>query len=121
MDVGNQESVEGKPLNRTETITKIIFKDFDFLETCKDITTDQFLLATAQLCHMDANLAEHVWLQSFPKLWAILEEHQKNVRSFCFVIILFRVCFVLDFSTGNVAFCYIKQPSYSKRQSSKCY
>lgn len=85
MDVCNQEAVgafEEKPLNRNEVISKIIFKDFDFLESCKSATTDQFLSAAAQLCHMDSNLAEQVWLQNFPKLWAILDGRQRNVRAF---------------------------------------
>lgn len=82
MDLSNVDSnpsIEEKPTNRSETISKLITKDVEFIEVSKNVTTDQFLVAAAQLCHMDTALAEQVWLQLFPKLWAILDEQQRSV------------------------------------------
>ncbi|XP_057664226.1 transcription-associated protein 1 [Diorhabda carinulata] len=70
--------VEEKPVIREETI-KMLKKDYESTEIARNITTDRFLLATAQLCHMDTALAEHVWLSMFPKLWTILEPEQRNI------------------------------------------
>lgn len=80
-----------KPLSRAETITKMINKHFEFIEVLitvfwcfffgfnvlflkisRNITTEQFLLAAAQLCHIDTNLAEKLWLSLFPQFWKIL-------------------------------------------------
>lgn len=66
------------PVIREETI-RMIKKHFEFIQTSRNVTTDQFLIAAAQLCHMDTSLAEHVWLSMFPKLWSILEEDQRAV------------------------------------------
>lgn len=82
MDLSNVDSnpsLEEKTINRTETITKLITKHYEFIEVSKHVSTDQFLIAAAQLCHMDTSLAEQVWLQLFPKLWEILDEQQRNV------------------------------------------
>lgn len=80
MDLTNvqSKSLNEKPENRLETVTKLINKHYEFIESRRNITTDSFLLATAQLCHMDTNLAEQVWLQNFPKLWDILDDQQRN-------------------------------------------
>lgn len=75
----NPTAVE-KPVIREETI-KMIKKHFEFIQASRNITTDQFLVAAAQLCHMDTSLAEHVWLSMFPKMWTILEEDQCTVSS----------------------------------------
>ncbi|XP_030767739.1 transcription-associated protein 1 [Sitophilus oryzae] len=79
LDLSNVESnqPEEKPLSRAEAITKMINAHFKFIEHSRNITTDQFLLATAQLCHMDTALAEQVWLGLFPRLWSILTEDQR--------------------------------------------
>uniref|UniRef100_A0AAR5Q8F1 FAT domain-containing protein n=1 Tax=Dendroctonus ponderosae TaxID=77166 RepID=A0AAR5Q8F1_DENPD len=80
-EVIDMESVETqpdeKPLSRAETITKMINKHFEFIEVSRNITTEQFLLAAAQLCHIDTNLAEQVWLSLFPQLWSILDEEER--------------------------------------------
>ncbi|KAL3270789.1 hypothetical protein HHI36_021313 [Cryptolaemus montrouzieri] len=80
VDLNNVEStqVEDKPINRAETVSKMIKKHFEFIEVGRHITTDQFLTAATQLCHLDTSLAEQVWLSLFPKLWEILEEDQRN-------------------------------------------
>lgn len=82
LDLTNVESnptIEEKPINRAETISKMIKKHYEFIEVSRNVTTDQFLIAAAQLCHMDTSLAEQVWLQFFPKIWQTLEEEQRNV------------------------------------------
>lgn len=63
---------------RRATLAHLIGKQSEFLEHSKKIRTEQFLLAAAQLCHMDTNLAERVWLDIFPRLWSTLDEHQHN-------------------------------------------
>ncbi|KAI4454767.1 ataxia telangiectasia mutated atm -related [Holotrichia oblita] len=80
MDLSNVEtnSTEEKPANRAEKITKMISEHYKFIEACQNTTTDQFLIAASQLCHLDTNLAEQVWLQLFPKLWDILDEQQRS-------------------------------------------
>ncbi|XP_060534319.1 transcription-associated protein 1 [Cylas formicarius] len=72
-----QTTPEQKPMARAETITKMINKHYEFIEVSRNITTDQFLLATAQLCHMDTSLAEQVWLSLFPKFWTIFDEDER--------------------------------------------
>lgn len=57
----------------------MINKQSAFIERAKKIKTEQLLLAVVQLCHMDTNLAERVWLDMFPQLWAILDEHHQNI------------------------------------------
>ncbi|XP_043599030.1 transformation/transcription domain-associated protein isoform X1 [Bombus pyrosoma] len=61
------------------TLTQLIAKQGEFIEYAKKIRTEQLLLATAQLCHMDTNLAERVWLDTFPRIWSILDEHQQSI------------------------------------------
>lgn len=80
-NVDSNNSLEEKLINRSETISKLITKHYEFIEVSKNVTTDQFLIAAAQLCHMDTALAEQVWLQLFPKLWDILDEQQKSVST----------------------------------------
>lgn len=84
MDISNevpQSPVveEKKPiLDRTQMLPQVITKHSEFLIEMSTVTTDQFLTATAQLCHMDTPLAEAVWLSLFPRLWEILEEPQRQ-------------------------------------------
>ncbi|CAG9853589.1 unnamed protein product [Phyllotreta striolata] len=81
VDISNIDSnplVKEKPVIREETI-EMLKKHYESTKVAKSITTDRFLLATAQLCHMDTSLAEHVWLSLFPKLWSILEPDQRTI------------------------------------------
>ncbi|KAF5288690.1 hypothetical protein FQR65_LT11955 [Abscondita terminalis] len=81
IDRSNLESntvVEEVAQNRNENISKLISKHFEFVEVSVNVTTDRFLTAAAQLCHMDTDLAEQVWLQLFPRLWDILDDQQRN-------------------------------------------
>lgn len=61
------------------TLFQLIDKQSAFIERTKKIKTEQLLLAVVQLCHMDTNLAERAWLDLFPRIWAILDEHQQKV------------------------------------------
>ncbi|XP_011636974.1 transformation/transcription domain-associated protein [Pogonomyrmex barbatus] len=56
------------------SLTQMIRKQIHFMENAKKIRTEQLLLATAQLCHLDTGLAERVWLDTFPRIWSNLEE-----------------------------------------------
>ena len=67
------------PTERKTSLAQLIAKQFEFLERSRKIRTEQLLLAAAQLCHMDTNLAERVWLDMFPRLWSILDESQHNL------------------------------------------
>lgn len=84
MDIANNEAIpetiveEKKPLDRSQMLPQVISKHAEFLDKMREVTTEQFLLATAQLCHMDTNLAESVWLTLFPRLWNILEDQQRT-------------------------------------------
>lgn len=124
MDLSNVDSnptLEEKLINRTETISKLITKHYEFIEVSKNVTTDQFLVAAAQLCHMDTALAEQVWLQLFPKLWNILDEQQRSVSG----NILHDNCFSkrknLVVSARNPAVHHIWHPYNSERLLSKCH
>lgn len=67
------EEITEKP-----SLTQMINKQIQFMENAKKIKTEQLLLATAQLCHMDTGLAERVWLDMFPRVWSVLEEPHLN-------------------------------------------
>lgn len=75
-------TLEENSSNRVANINKLISKHYEFVEVSSNITTDRFLVAAAQLCHMDTDLAEQVWLQLFPRLWDILDETQRDVSYF---------------------------------------
>lgn len=60
------------------SLTDMINKQSAFIERSKKIKTEQLLLAVVQLCHMDTNLAERVWLDMFPRLWSILDEYHQS-------------------------------------------
>lgn len=77
--VDSNSKIEESPKNREETISILIRKHQEFMEVSKTATTEQFLKATAQLCHMDTSLAEQVWLNLFPRFWNILDEQQRSV------------------------------------------
>ncbi|XP_017462467.1 PREDICTED: transcription-associated protein 1 [Rhagoletis zephyria] len=59
----------------------LINKQIEFLEANRKINTEQLIIAIAQLCHMDIQLAENVWLIIFPRLWAIFDEEQQHLIS----------------------------------------
>lgn len=58
---------------RRDTLVELIYKQAEFLEANRNIRTDQMLVATSQLCHMDTQLAESVWL-SFSQAYGIYSQ-----------------------------------------------
>ncbi|KAL7737489.1 hypothetical protein ACLKA6_007623 [Drosophila palustris] len=62
---------------RRDTLVELIYKQAEFLEANRNIRTDQMLVATSQLCHMDTQLAESVWLSFFPSIWNIFTDDQR--------------------------------------------
>lgn len=64
--------------NRKAALLQLIARQSKFLDTVREIKTFHFLLATAQLCHMDTTLAERLWLDLFPRIWSMLSERQRN-------------------------------------------
>ena len=80
LDLSNVDSVASEEIatGRKSSLSQMIAKQGEFLENARKIRTEQLLIAAAQLCHLDTNLAEQVWLDTFPRLWRILDEHQHN-------------------------------------------
>lgn len=76
--VSRREESERPVTNRGDVLIKLIGKQAEFLEASRKVKTEQLLVATAQLCHMDTPLAERVWIEVFPRLWAILDEGQQQ-------------------------------------------
>lgn len=77
-NLSRREESERPVENRIGILSKLINRQAEFLEASRKIKTEQLLIATAQLCHMDTTLAESVWLNIFPRLWSILEEGQQQ-------------------------------------------
>lgn len=62
-----------------QNLQQQIIRQAKFLEGLKEVKTISFLTASSQLCHIDTSLAQHLWIQVFPKLWKILSDKQQNV------------------------------------------
>ncbi|XP_023232044.1 transformation/transcription domain-associated protein-like [Centruroides sculpturatus] len=62
-----------------QNLQQQIIRQAKFIEGLKEVKTISFLTATSQLCHFDTSLAQHLWIQVFPKLWKILSDKQQNV------------------------------------------
>ena len=60
------------------SLNQLIARQFKFLESVRDYKTLDFLTAMSQLAHMDHTLAENVWLNFFPRVWAILSDAQRE-------------------------------------------
>lgn len=73
-----REDSERTVPNRTAALRKLIAQQAEFLESNRKVRTEQLLVSTAQLCHMDTDLAEKVWLDVFPRIWSILDEDQQQ-------------------------------------------
>ncbi|CAL4066669.1 unnamed protein product, partial [Meganyctiphanes norvegica] len=64
--------------NTKANLHVLLSRQAKFMENVKEVCTYQFLAAVAQLCHMDTNLAQWVWLNFFPRIWKILSEKQQQ-------------------------------------------
>ncbi|XP_026322829.1 transcription-associated protein 1 isoform X2 [Hyposmocoma kahamanoa] len=71
-----KEDVTKNVPDRQRSINNIIAKQSDFLDLARRVRTEQLVVATAQLCHMDDALAHHTWLRMFPKLWSTMDDRQ---------------------------------------------
>lgn len=77
-NISRHEESERPVANRQAALAKLISRQAEFLEASRKVRTEQLLVATAQLCHMDTQLAERVWLDVFPRLWSILDHGQQQ-------------------------------------------
>ncbi|XP_062715059.1 transcription-associated protein 1 [Aedes albopictus] len=77
-NISRHEESERPVANRQAALAKLISRQAEFLEASRKVRTEQLLVATAQLCHMDTHLAERVWLDVFPRLWSILDHGQQQ-------------------------------------------
>uniref|UniRef100_A0A6E8VNF8 FAT domain-containing protein n=1 Tax=Anopheles coluzzii TaxID=1518534 RepID=A0A6E8VNF8_ANOCL len=77
-NISRHEESERPVANRHAALAKLISRQAEFMEANRKVRTEQLLVATAQLCHMDTQLAEKVWLDMFPKLWEILDPIQQQ-------------------------------------------
>ena len=75
----NERERQNDAWSRHAALEVLLPQQMKFLEKAREMTTGQFLYAAAQLCHMDTALAENMWLDVFPRLWAILTDHQREV------------------------------------------
>ena len=60
-------------------LEKLTTKLSAFLTESRTIKCTQFLLSLTHLCHVDTQLAHHMWIEVFPKVWAILTDRQRSV------------------------------------------
>lgn len=77
-NISKREESERPMENRIAVLCKLLNRQSEFLDASRKVKTEQFLIASSQLCHMDTQLAESVWLNVFPKLWSILEDGQQH-------------------------------------------
>ncbi len=72
-------------------LEKLTTKLSGFISDAHNIKTSQFVLSVASLCYMDTDLAYWVWVEMFPKMWAVLSESQRTV-SVCVCVLGAYVC-----------------------------
>ena len=60
-------------------LSRLSSKLSQFLSELKSVRSRQFLLSLAQLCYSDTSLAYETWVTLFPRLWACLSDHQRQV------------------------------------------
>jgi transformation/transcription domain-associated protein len=77
-NVTRREESERPVENRMAVLHKLLNRQADFLDASRKVKTEQFLIASSQLCHLDTSLAESIWLTVFPRLWSILDEGQQQ-------------------------------------------
>lgn len=87
-NITRREESERPVENRTALLCKLLNRQSDFLDASRKVKTEQFLIASSQLCHMDTHLAESIWLTVFPKLWTILDEGQQQALDREFIAFL---------------------------------
>lgn len=82
MDLSNAPNDPLTPpgVNKTGLAT-LVNRQIKFLESGREVTSAQFLVAVGQLAHMDTSLAESLWLDLFPRIWKVLGERQQQALS----------------------------------------
>ncbi|KAI1279601.1 Transformation/transcription domain-associated protein [Halotydeus destructor] len=65
------------PSDPKQNLQFLLTKQIKFLDSLKETRTLNFLIAISQLCHMDTQLAQHMWIQLFPLLWKTLNDRQQ--------------------------------------------
>ncbi|XP_064401908.1 transformation/transcription domain-associated protein-like isoform X2 [Halichondria panicea] len=76
---GNDSS--GGEDGRGGALKKLASKLNSFLTDARTIKTGQYLISLAHLCHLDTELAHHVWIDLFPRVWTALSDAQREVVS----------------------------------------
>lgn len=69
------------PLDPKQHLQSILQKQSKFLDSLRETRVITFLTSMSQLCHMDTTLAQHMWIQMFPRIYKILSERQQNLLS----------------------------------------
>lgn len=65
-------------VDRENTLKKIVNDAMKFVRKSHEIKNEEFLSATAQLCHYDSKLSENLWLSAFPLWWSTLDDTQQT-------------------------------------------
>uniref|UniRef100_A0A8D8UEY6 Transformation/transcription domain-associated protein n=1 Tax=Cacopsylla melanoneura TaxID=428564 RepID=A0A8D8UEY6_9HEMI len=73
-DAGEFGNCKIQQINREDLLNK----QSKFLESAREYNTSDLLVSLAQLCHLDTQLADKVWLDMFPQLWSILNDNQQQ-------------------------------------------
>lgn len=83
-DLNHLKAAESAPstptaANISKSFNDLINRQVKFVDVfCKRVKVESVLSAVIQLCHHDTTLAQHLWIQMFPKLWKILGEKQQT-------------------------------------------
>lgn len=64
-----------------QQLQQLVQRQARFLESLREVRTGGFLAATAQLCHLDTALAQHLWVELLPRLWKVLSDKQQSVSA----------------------------------------
>ena len=62
-------------------LEKLSTKLSSFISEARGVKCEQLLLAVVQLCYHDTQLCCDMWVEMFPKLWAILSDRQRTVSN----------------------------------------
>lgn len=63
----------------SRALEKLSSKLLQFLGEARAVKSSQYLLALAQLCYCDTTVAYGVWVELFPRIWAVLSDWQRKV------------------------------------------
>ncbi|OTF77711.1 Nipped-A-like protein [Euroglyphus maynei] len=69
-------NVDGSKQDKSKDIVEIVC---NFLHCNRNYKALPFFNAVAQLCHLDSQLAHHIWIQLFPRIYSILNERYQRM------------------------------------------